>query len=241
MIFFKKKKEIKEQKTIEESKNEILQEIEEDNNNYEDIISMSGPADNDIEIEIAGNDPNTSSFKKTTNKIFKKKNDIQQEEKPLPDDLKQFGFVEMTGNIPSTEFEIIQDKKNIKGYIIGTLKILLTFIVITLGIAFIYFCLSFKVIKEDIRGASLKINVANNEYSILSKNHSPNLDELKVGDTLITIDSKYKDSFLPYIFKYTKIKYSSRNGVVIYGTDLSGANRKISSSDIVYVIPQQGE
>ena len=222
---------------------EIMNDIEQDKIRSQEMINTDGAIDNEddspLPFEIAGNDISSiNNSNKITKKIFKKKKNQDEEEQQLPDDLKQFGFVEMTGNIPSTDFEIIQDKKNFLGVFLNILKIIAACIIITFGIFCIYFSLSFKIIKENVRGANYEFNINNSTFSILSKNHTPNLDELKVGDKIVVIEEEDKSKYNPFILKYTKIEYTSRNGVQIFGIDPNGSSRRISSGDIAYVIPK---
>lgn len=234
MGFFNKKKNNKNNE--EELQQQIFEDINSDIERNQEMISMDDNNDN-LDIEIAGSDIPIYGKPKISKKIFKKKKAVEEDQQ-LPDDLKQFGFVEMTGNTPTNDFEIIQDKKNFLGVFLNILKIVFACIVITLGIFCIYFSLSFKIIKENVRGADYIFNIKNSTYSILSKNHTPNLDELKIGDNLVIIESENRSKYNPFITKYTKIEYTSRNGVQIYGTDPSGATRKFASSEIIYVIPK---
>ena len=176
---------------------------------------------------------NKNSKSKNKSKIFKRKR--KNDYKALPEDLKNMGFIEMDGNVPTNEFLILEEKSNIGKVILKILSIIFFVFLVCLSVAITYFCLSFKIIPESVRGSDLDVELKGKTYSIISKNHQPNLDELKIGDILVVVE---EDSALPILLNYTELTFYSRNGVVLYCKDDKGADRKITTTEVKYVIPK---
>lgn len=131
--------------------------------------------------------------------------------------------------IDDGDFVILNSKNNkgvktikftIKTIIIAVIFAILTFVV--------YFCLMFKIIPENIKGANYYFE----KHSIVSVDFKPNLDELKYGDKVLVSNS---DSILPFYYDYNVYTYKSRNGSVLY-VDNGETNIKIFSTDVDYIL-----
>jgi len=180
-------------------------------------------------FEIADESPIENTYKSDSpnlDELFADDEEISNLKKNNKD------FVDISGGeaVNTTDFEIIQEKKNVGG-IIGNIFKWIIFIVGVLALVFIAaFCSMYKVIPENIHGAQKQIK----GNSIISRNYNlPESSEWRKGDTLIIVETP---DFMPYVFKYEKYTFKSFRGVYVFAEDLAGNEKKLQVNEISYII-----
>ena len=145
-------------------------------------------------------------------------------------------IVKMSGDLPTDQFVIIGAKRKNFGKVIAKFfTALLSIALFIVATCIVFLCLSFKIVKGNVVGSKYVANYNGFEYSIVSRNYQPNLKELKVGEYLVCTNQK---DWIPIVNEYEKIKYTSRNGHIIFVETLSGDKKKIESTDIKYILKE---
>lgn len=143
---------------------------------------------------------------------------------------KKSDFVKMEGEMPVEDFVILNNKISKLSPLFKTLKIIFA-LLITVCLAIIaFFCISFRLVPGTIKGGNFNIG----PYSVVSRNYSPNIDELQQGDVII---SKNNDmEFLPVVVNFDLYTYESRNGYILNCKNENGESVQIQSVDVSYII-----
>lgn len=134
-------------------------------------------------------------------------------------------------NTDTTNFIVIGHKNRAFGSIKTIFKALVLTTVLAI-IAIVVIAMSIdKAIQENIKGKQIDVY----GYSILSNSYQPNLDELKIGDSIICLKDD-QINWVPLVYSYDIYEVASRNGVIIYCVDKDGNDIKIESTDVAYII-----
>lgn len=218
-------------------------------NESEDFSTIGDNGEN-----ISGNNDTHSGKKKSLFSVFcrskKGKNSSDEEFEDLGVNYdgskrKNRGFTDISNNSSlsgtgSGDFVILDDKeeKNV-GKIIGkTLKYILSFAFLSLLIVVAYFSVSYKIIPENVKGAKYQLG---DNLTMISRDYTPNLDELKVGDTILTSETS---DWMPFLISYKKMEVTGRNAYIVYVKDLNqtlnntkkDSSIKIQSVDVDYIL-----
>lgn len=196
--------------------------------------SQDEPSDEIVDIGLDKKDKN----KKLTKEEKKALKQMKKEQKALKRKNSKINgkndfiklYVSMDGS-SEDDFIIVGDKSNKLSGIGSVLKVSFIVVFSILLTILIAFSLLFKIVPANVKGGDMYIN---NKYSIVSRDHQPNLDELKVNDVVLLEDENL--SWMPITYSFNLYVCKNRKGNFIYVNDLDGNEKKIEYSEIDYVL-----
>lgn len=147
-------------------------------------------------------------------------------------------YVKLETDAFSDDF-VILDNKESKWKIFKTSfkAFFATLFLILLTVA-IYFCMTYRIYPGSayIKGADYHFDY----FTIVSRNHQPNLDDIKEGDLLVYSEEQNSASdYSPVIVSYKIGEFRNRNGAVIWIKDNKVDKKSIDSVNVKYVIKGQ--
>lgn len=111
-------------------------------------------------------------------------------------------------------------------------RIIFTILIIVACMGIGLFCTLYRIVPEDLKGSSYSFTFDGNEYSIISKNYTPNLDEIKMGDVLFVNKTT---NWSPYVYDYEVYTFKNRQGAILNVLDSHGKSCKIQSVQVDYI------
>ena len=130
------------------------------------------------------------------------------------------------------------DDKSALSITLKVFKWIVGFALLSALIIVAYFSVSYKVIPENVKGAKYTLS---DNMTMISRNYKPNLDELKVGDTVLCSETS---DWVPFLLSYKKLEVTGRNAYIIFVKDVNQTSnntkektvQKIQSVDIDYIL-----
>ena len=128
---------------------------------------------------------------------------------------------------PADSFIILEEKKSYK-HVISAIKYSLLIVLFFISLCSTYFLLSYQAIPEDVMGSDYKFR----GLSIVSRDYTPPLGEIKEGDIII---KSSVPRWFPIVAKYETYIFRSKSGGIIFVESMDGSIKKIEYTDIDFI------